>query len=150
LRDVRELSGLWRSMPVLTGVTLVAAFAYMGLPGTSGFAAEVLVFLGSMASDVVPYAPLVTALAMFGVVLVAGYLLFALQRVFYGELRLGSAAAADGGRPRVADVSFRQAAPLLVVLAAILLLGVQPDVVYDAIGSSTADVVDVVAGGEFG
>ncbi len=148
-RDVRELSGLWRQTPVAAFIFLAAAFAYMGLPGMSGFAAEAFVFIGSAASTTIPYAPLVTMTAMFGIVLVAGYLLFALQKTLFGELRIGEhQTAADGGSLDVSDVSLAQAVPLFALLAAIVLLGVQPDVVYDVIADGTAGVVDLVTGGD--
>ncbi len=148
-RDVRELSGLWSETPVAAFVFLAAAFAYMGLPGMSGFAAEAFVFIGSTASTTIPYAPLVTMAAMFGIVLVAGYLLFALQKTLFGELRVGEQqTVVDGGSLDVSDVSLSQAVPLFALLAAIVLLGVQPDVIYDAIADGTTGVVDLVTGGD--
>ncbi|PSP70742.1 oxidoreductase [Halobacteriales archaeon QH_6_68_27] len=78
-RMVGDISGIADRMPWTVGVFLAAAFGYMGLPFMSGFAAEYLVFLGAFDSGI-PYAPLVTAVAMFGIVVVAGYLLWAISR----------------------------------------------------------------------
>jgi NADH-quinone oxidoreductase subunit M len=146
-REVGELSGLAGRAPLVAGVFVASAFAYMGLPGMSGFPAELFVFLGGMSSTTVPYAPVVVATAMFGIVLVAGYLLFAMQRVLFGEFRVGSESAVADGGVSVTDASLSEAVPMLVLLAVILALGVQPDIVYDAVQTSTDAVADVVGGG---
>ncbi|MDZ7688857.1 MAG: NADH-quinone oxidoreductase subunit M [Halobacteriales archaeon] len=149
-REVGELSGMIGRTPLVAGVFVASAFAYMGLPGMSGFPAELFVFIGSMSSETLPYATLVVPVAMFGIVLVAGYLLFAMQRVLFGEFRVGKkrrATAADGGAHDVTDASLSEALPMLVLLAVIVALGLQPDIAYDMIETSTAGVVELVAGG---
>jgi NADH-quinone oxidoreductase subunit M len=147
-REVGELSGLIGRAPLVAGVLVASAFAYMGLPGMSGFPAELFVFIGSMSSETLPYATIVVPAAMFGIVLVAGYLLFAMQRVLFGEFRVGkkTAAATDGGGSKVTDASFAEALPMLVLLAVIIALGVQPDIAYDMIETSTASLVELVGG----
>jgi NADH-quinone oxidoreductase subunit M len=150
-REVDELSGIAGRAPFVAGVFVAAAFAYMGLPGMSGFPAELFVFLGSMSSTTVPYAPVVVAAAMFGIVLVAGYLLFTMQRVLFGGFRVGRGkTAADGGaerEPDITDASATEAVPLLVLLAVVLFLGLQPDLVYDVIQTSTDAVAELAGGG---
>ena len=71
----------WDHVPwVCGGPQRLAGLASLGLPGLSGFVSEVLVFLGAFSvwSGV-------TAIAVFGIVLTAGYILWMLQRVFYTE-----------------------------------------------------------------
>jgi NADH-quinone oxidoreductase subunit M len=125
-RMVGDISGIAGRMPWAVGVFLAAAFGYMGLPLMSGFAAEYLVFQGAFSSTVIPSAPLVTAIAMFGIVIVAGYLLWAMQRTLFGEYDL--ATDYDVSRAPVHDV-----VPLVVLLALVIALGVQPGLVYDMI-----------------
>jgi len=146
-REVGELSGLASRAPLVAGVFVAASFAYMGLPGMSGFPAELFVFLGGMSSSTLPYAPIVVAAAMFGIVLVAGYLLFATQRVLFGEFRLGSGRAAADGGSVVTDASLSDAVPMLVLLAAIVVLGVQPDLVYDTVEVATDALAELPGGG---
>ncbi len=150
-REVGELSGMIRKTPLVAGIFVASAFAYMGLPGMSGFPAELFVFIGSMSSETLPYATVVVPAAMFGIVLVAGYLLFAMQRVLFGEFRVGKKkkAAADGGTTEgatVSDASFSEAFPMLVLLAVIVVLGVQPDIIYDMIETSSTGIVELVGG----
>ena len=78
-RDISEMSGLMHRIPLIGIVMLVAGLASLGLPGLSGFVAEVTVFLGSLAAH-----PAATITAVFGVVLAAGYILWMMERVFMG------------------------------------------------------------------
>ncbi|MDY6779795.1 MAG: NuoM family protein [Halobacteria archaeon] len=140
-RDVHEISGLAHRMPIVAGVFVAAAFGYMGLPGMSGFAAEIFVFLGSMSSATLPGATLIVPAAMFGIVIVAGYLLFAMQRTLFGEYD-----APESYRDGIRDASLSEAAPLLVLIVVIIALGVQPDIAYEMIQRSTASVVELAGG----
>jgi len=83
-RNLDNLGGLARQMPVIAVVFTVAGLASLGLPGTSGFAAEFITFVGSFSSAAVKWIQVYTVLGVFGVVLTAGYILWMLQRVFYG------------------------------------------------------------------
>ena len=129
-RMVGDMSGMADRMPWTVGIFVAAAFGYMGLPLMSGFVGEVLVFIGSFHSTVVPAAPLFTALAMFGIVIVAGYLLWAMQKTLFGEFRLET--DYDVGRAPVHDV-----APLAVLLVLVILLGVNPELFYEMIQDAT-------------
>src|SRR6056297_4173766 len=70
-RMLSDMSGMADRMPVTVGILVAGAFGYMGLPLMSGFAAEFFVFVGSFQSTVLPSAPMFTAVAMFGIVIVA-------------------------------------------------------------------------------
>lgn len=83
-RNLDNLGGLARQMPVIAVVFTIAGLASLGLPGTSGFAAEFITFVGSFSSTAVGWIQVYTILGVFGVVLTAGYILWMLQRVFYG------------------------------------------------------------------
>ena len=78
-RQIGDLNGLLHHMPVLGVVTIVAGFASLGLPALSGFVAEFTVFAGTLQAH-----PVATIVAVFGVVLAAGYILWAVQRIFTG------------------------------------------------------------------
>ncbi len=126
-RNLNRMGGLATTMPVYTGLSTVAFFANLGLPGLCGFVAEVLVLLGAFQAAK-PGSPIMAAgarynivmtlaiVSCFGVILTAGYMLWTIQRVFLGPVkenfakfpdvtaREGCAGAADGdgdpaGRP---------------------------------------------------
>ena len=134
-RMVGDMAGLADRMPYTAWIFIAGAFGYMGLPLMSGFAAEVLVFIGAFDSATIPAAPLVTALAMFGIVIVAGYLLWGIQRSLFGGFGLET--DYDIGRAPAHDI-----APMLVLLALIVVLGVNPDIVYEAIQNAVSPLVE--------
>jgi NADH-quinone oxidoreductase subunit M len=136
-RMVGDMSGMADRMPWTVGIFVAGAFGYMGLPLMSGFAAEVLVFIGSFQSTVLAYAPLFTAVAMFGIVVVAGYLLWAMQRTLFGAFELD--ADYEVGRAPFHDI-----APLFVLLVLTIVLGINPDLIYGMIQDA---VVPLVGGG---
>src|SRR5262247_2113219 len=78
-RDIEGFGGLASVMPLYTGVTGFAFFAAMGIPGLSAFISEVLVLLGAWQTY-----PALTVVAASAVVLTAGYMLWALQRMYLG------------------------------------------------------------------
>ena len=81
-RSIKELGGLAQRMPYLTVAWVIGVLASVGLPGFVGFVAEFEIFVGSFGVHKVG-----TLLAVFGVVLSAGYLLWMLERVFFGPLK---------------------------------------------------------------
>jgi NADH-quinone oxidoreductase subunit M len=135
-RMVGDMSGMADRMPWTVGIFVAGAFGYMGLPLMSGFAGEVLVFIGSFHSTVLPGAPVFTAVAMFGIVVVAGYLLWAMQRTLFGTYRLETDYT-------VGPAPFHEVAPLAVLLLLVILLGVNPDIAYGMI----QDAIEPLLGG---
>lgn len=94
--DLRALGGLIGTAPRLTAAIFVAGLALIGVPGTSGFAGEILALKGVF--DAGWGFGLV---AVAGVVLSAAYFLTAYQRGFLGPASASAAAAADlRGRER--------------------------------------------------
>lgn len=138
-RMVGDISGIADRMPITVGILIAAAFGYMGLPLMAGFAGEFLIFLGAFQSTVLPGAPIFTAVAMFGIVIVAGYLLFAMQRTLFGEFRLET--DYDVTRAPLHDV-----VPLFVLIGLIILLGVDPDIFFTMIQDAVDPVVELGGG----
>jgi NADH-quinone oxidoreductase subunit M len=138
-RMVGDMSGMADRMPVTAVVFVAGAFAYMGLPLMAGFAAELFIFLGAFESTVLPAAPLFTALAMFGIVIVAGYLLWAMQRSLFGPFRLET--DYEIGRAPVHDV-----VPIVTLVLLIVLLGTVPELFFEMIRDATIDVIEVGGG----
>ena len=87
-RDISILEGLSKRMGVVAAFFAVAGLASLGLPGLSGFIAELLVFLGAFQTGVVP-SPLpllVGILAVSGAAVTAVYILRLMAKVFFGPI----------------------------------------------------------------
>ena len=78
-RDLNKFGGLFSKMPVYTSLAIIIFFAGLGLPGLCGFPGEVFVVLSSFA-----FSPVLAIISAAVVVLTAGYILWAVQRVFLG------------------------------------------------------------------
>ncbi|MFB6080851.1 MAG: NuoM family protein [Haloferacaceae archaeon] len=138
-RIVGDMSGLADRMPVTTGIFVAGAFGYMGLPLMAGFAAEFFIFKGSFASGHLPMAPLFTAVAMFGIVVVAGYLLFAMQRTLFGPFRLET-------DYEVAGAPLSGVVPLAILLLCVIALGVAPDLFFGMIRDAITPILQFGGG----
>jgi NADH-quinone oxidoreductase subunit M len=112
-RSIAELGGLWTSMPMFSAIFLVVALASIGLPGTNGFVGEWLSLLGAFQHNM-----LAGALAAFGVVLGAAYMLWLVQRVFFGPVAPSCAA--------LPDLTARELAILVPIVVIIFWIGVHP------------------------
>jgi NADH-quinone oxidoreductase subunit M len=116
-RDLDRLGGLWAVVPRLSGVTLFFALASLGLPGLAGFVGEFLVLLGAWQT-----APVLATMATLGLILSAIYALWMIQRVFHGKL-------CQAGE--IPDLSAREAAILVPMMAIVVWLGLYPQPVLD-------------------
>jgi NADH-quinone oxidoreductase subunit M len=82
LKYVDSFGGLRQAAPIFCGLTGIAAFASLGLPGLNGFVGEFLIFKGAF-----PLAPWAAALALLGLLGTAVFLVTMMQRVFHGTLQ---------------------------------------------------------------
>jgi NADH-quinone oxidoreductase subunit M len=78
-RDLNRFGGLFSKMPIYSALAVGIFFAGLGLPGLCGFIGEVLVVL-----SVWKYSMLLAVVSAFVVILTAGYILWAIQRVYLG------------------------------------------------------------------
>jgi NADH-quinone oxidoreductase subunit M len=139
--DMAAYSGLAARTPVFAGVFAVAAFASLGLPGFAGFIAEFQIFTGALAS-----APVLTAIAVAGILVTAALFLRALQRVFLGPQILTSQRLPDApGTPRpFADLHASETAAIVPLLALAAVIGVLPRFLLDVIEPATRALVELV------
>ncbi len=82
-RDIRRLRGLMRIMPFLSAGYVVAGLANLGLPGFSGFIAEMTVFVGSF-QNADTFHRACTIVAASSIVITAVYILRVVGRILYG------------------------------------------------------------------
>ncbi len=132
-RDLRKLGGLARQMPVIAIIFSIAGLGSLGLPTTSGFAAEFVTFIGSFSSTVVSGIQVFTILAVLGVVLAAGYILWMIQRTFYGPVL----EQYNG----VKDADALEKVYMFAFVALIMLVGIYPAILTDVIKLSIASIL---------
>ena len=130
-RQIAELGGLQRVAPVFAAVFMVVMLSSIGLPGLNGFVGEFLVLVGTFVSRRWWAVP-----ATAGVILAALYLLWAYQRVFHGE--------PTGDNTSFAEMTLKERAVMLPILAGIVFMGVYPRPVIDRIEPSVKQLVDRV------
>ena len=132
-RYIPDLGGLAGRMPVVAVAMLIAGLASLGLPGLSGFVSELLVFMGAYQAYDWP-----TVLAVLGIVLAAGYILWMMERTFFGERRETF--------DNLTDASLVEAAPLALIVVTIIGVGVWPTVLTGVFESGLNPMVDILNG----
>jgi len=121
-RDIDRFGGLAWAMPRYSVLASFAFFASLGLPGLSGFIAEIITLLGAF-HGAHPWAAM---LALLGVVLTAAYYLITLQKVY-----LGKTPPVYEDKAHYPDVSRRELGVLLPLAAVTLVMGVLPALALD-------------------
>ena len=106
-------------------------FAGLGLPGLCGFIGEIFVVLSTW-----NYSPILAVVAASGVILTAGYILWALQRVYLGSEYKGP------HEEDITRINGREASVAVILLAIAIVLGIFPGIVFDMMHSSTSALVD--------
>jgi len=132
-RDLRKMGGLARQMPVATVVFSIAGLGSLGLPMTSGFVAEFVTFTGSFSSGIFSGIQVFVIIAAIGVVLAAGYILWMLQRIFYGP------PLAQFNHAHDADAIEKVYMFAFVIL--IIMIGIYPAILTDIIKMGIAPLV---------
>lgn len=118
--DMDYYGGLGAKAPMMTGLTALAAFASLGLPGLAGFVAEFHIFVGTF--GVYPW---LAGISLFGILITAALFLQMLQRLFFGKLP-----PQWSGFP---DLRASEWTVLGVLLAFVVIIGVYPSFLIDII-----------------
>ena len=132
-RQVAQLGGLMKVMPFISTVFVIAGLCSLGLPGFSGFVAEVTVFMGSWEKAGAFYS-IATIIACASIVVTAVYILRATGKAIMGpivndqHLSLGDARWND-----------RLAASLLII--GIIAIGIAPFWLNQLIGPGAEEIM---------
>ena len=127
-RQIDGFGGLAAQMPIYTGITALAFFAGLGLPGFSGFISEAMCFIGAFPV----YRGIVIA-STIGILLNAAYFLWAFQRIFFGELN-----EKYTDLPEINRLELFTVVPLLVIT---LFFGIYPAPYLDIIASTMDEII---------
>lgn len=124
LRSIGKMGGLAAKMPITATAALIGFLTIMGIPPTTGFISEFLIFAGSFHEAFQLSSMLRIALSFLGVAstaLTAGYSLWAVRRIFFGPL--------PSELTNVKEAPWTMTAPILVLCAISIIIGIFPDLV---------------------
>ena len=130
-RDLASFGGLGVRVPVFAGMLAFCSFASLGLPGMTGFIAEVSVLVGTFNAS-----PLIAGLALIGLVVTAAYMLWMLQRVILGPLNPKYEDMPDADGREIVSL-----APLMVLM---LVFGVYPKPILAIFNAASQVVVNIL------
>ncbi len=137
-RTISKLGGLARQTPVIAAIFIIGGLGAMAVPATSGFVAEVSIFLGAFSSTVVSGANIYTIICLSAVVLAAVYILLLLQRVFFGPVLAKFNDVMD------ADRLERIYCAVFIII--IFLVGIYPTILTDVIKTSITPIASLFGG----
>jgi NADH-quinone oxidoreductase subunit M len=124
-RQISEFGGLANIMPIYATIFVITAMSSIGLPFLNGFVGEFLIMLGMWKSDALTVTAttnwnyIATMLAGTGVIFAAVYLLWMIQRVFFGKIT-------NEKNRKLTDLSWREIGLMAPLLALMVYMGVYP------------------------
>ena len=141
-RMIATYSGLSSRMKSYTAMVLIGFFASLGLPGFSGFIAEIMIFLGAFrshsATGILPQS--FAIIATLGLILGAAYYLWALQRMFFGPFNVKGQISED----QIFDLTNREYFMLTPLAAATLCFGIFPQPILSIIDPFAKHITEFV------
>ena len=132
-RDIRELSGLMKIMPFLSVCYVIAGLANLGLPGLSGFVAEMTIFNGAFMNNDT-FHRVVTIIACTSIVITAVYILRLIGKILYGT-------CTNPAHLKLTDATWDEKLAVVVLIVAIAGLGMAPMWVSDMINDSVLPII---------
>ncbi len=126
-RKLSDYGGMGKRLPYFGFFMVVIAMSSVGLPGLNGFVGEALCLMGIMESEArAGHTPLLTVVAVSGMIFGAWYLITMLRRLVFGEVK-----EPEHHGPPVPDLKLREWLMVAPIAVLCLVLGVYPQPVLD-------------------
>ncbi len=132
-RDIHKMRGLMKIMPFLAVGYIIAGLANLGLPGFSGFVAEMTIFVGAFEVDTL-FHRTVTIIACTSIVITAVYILRVVGRILYGEPE-------NEEHTRLTDATWDERFTIICLVICVAALGIAPLWVSNLIGSGVEQII---------
>jgi NADH-quinone oxidoreductase subunit M len=127
IRDIREMGGLARKMPLTAFLWIMGAMMLSGFPPFSSFTAEWIMFMGIFEKGLSQPSVLIIALiGVMAILLTVCYTFTAVRTVFFGPLKSQLAA-----NEQIKDPPLSMSVPLLFLAATSIILGLYPKIIMD-------------------
>jgi NADH-quinone oxidoreductase subunit M len=134
-RLASEYGGIAKVMPIYAALFVVFTMASIGVPGTNGFVGEFMVIMGTIVSQPLGrWATSQAAVAAFGVILAAVYMLSVVQKVFFGPLD-------NPKNAKLTDLNVRETIALAPLLVLVFVLGLFPNIILGRMHDSVTGVI---------
>ncbi len=134
-RQVSEMGGLLKKMPFICTVLFIVGLCSLGLPGLSGFVAEMTVFMGSWQHPDT-FRRVATILACLSIVVTAVYILRAITRTAMGPLKEGFES--------LTDATWNEKLAALILIAGIIAMGVAPFWLNELVSPGTEMIMNKI------
>ena len=128
-RDIETLDGLIKPMGITGTLFVIAGLTSLGLPGLSGFVAELFIFIGVFQTN-----PLMAILGVIGAAITAIYILRLIARIFFGTVSEKWA--------NLPDISRFELIPSIILAFFIVFMGVLPIYFIDAVDESVKQLIN--------
>lgn len=132
-RDIRLMGGLMKIMPFLGVSYVIAGMASLGLPGLSGFVAEMTIFVGSF-QDASMFNRVLTIVAASSIVTTAVYILRVVGKIWFGKI-------VDHHHEELTDATWWERIAVVTLIVSIVVLGSLPLWISNMIHDSLLPVV---------
>lgn len=133
-RDIRKLGGLMKIMPFLSVGYVIAGLANLGLPGFSGFVAEMTIFVGSFANNDV-FHRTATIIACTSIVVTAVYILRVVGKILYQKV-------ADPHYLELTDATWDERVAVCCLIFCVAGLGLAPLWADNVISGSVGPIIE--------
>ncbi|MEI2738848.1 MAG: NADH-quinone oxidoreductase subunit M [Chitinophagaceae bacterium] len=137
-RMVNEMGGLMKVMPFITTVFFIVGLCSLGLPGLSGFVAEMTVFMGSWQNDDT-FHRIATIAAAMSIVVTAVYILRAIGNTAMGPVR-------NESHLQLKDASWNERLAAILLVVGILAIGIAPGWLNDLLRPAAEEIMNKIAG----
>ncbi len=135
-RDIRQMGGLMKIMPYLGVCYMIAGFASLGLPGLSGFVAEMTIFFGSF-QDADLFHRIFVIAATCSIVITAVYILRVVGKLLLGKVQ-------DEHHLQLTDATWFERVSTVTLIVCIAGIGCFPNWINEAIEFSFKPIIEAL------
>jgi len=137
-RQVAQLGGLLKVMPFISTVFVIAGLCSLGLPGFSGFVAEMTVFMGSW-EKADEFYRIATIIACASIVVTAVYILRATGKAIMGPI-------VNDEHLSLGDAGWNEKLAAGLLILGIVVIGIAPFLLKNLINPATEIIIQKIAG----
>jgi NADH-quinone oxidoreductase subunit M len=133
-RDIASLGGLYKIMPWAMVGFVIGGLVSMGMPGLSGFIAEIPIYMG-----VWQVAPIVAIISVISIVITAAYILLVVRKVFFGELP-------KEFEGKITDISMKDKLAIGLLSLFMIAIGLIPSLLVPLIETGVNHILAILGG----